>query len=311
MAGERRLFLTGGGGMLGRNILEHPDAARFDIDAPRSRQLDLRDYAATEAWLRRGKPDVVVHCAGLVGGIQANISRPVDFLVANLDMGRNVLMAARAAGVADLINLGSSCMYPRDAPHPLTEDLVLKGELEPTNEGYAIAKVATARLAEYMSREDGALRYRTLIPCNLYGRHDKFDPRHSHLVPAVIHKIHRAKVEGKDSVEVWGDGTARREFMDARDAAGAVLKAAADCAALPPMMNIGLGRDYSIDDYYETVARVIGWTGSLVHLLDKPVGMKRKLVDISLQTRWGWAPAISLEDGLRSAYEFYLEEWKP
>jgi len=298
------IFLTGGRGMVGQNILEHPAAVQYDIVAPSSQDLDLTDFAATQRFL---------HSAGRVGGIQANIANPVDFLVTNTDLGRNVIVAARQAGVPKLINLASSCMYPRNACNPLSEDLILQGELEPTNEGYALAKIFATRLCEYINRESlraGApgVCYKTLIPCNLYGRHDKFAPQHSHLIPAIIHKVHQAKVQRLTEVEVWGDGTARREFMYAGDLAGAVLQAVRDFSQLPDLINIGLGHDYSINDYYAAAAQVIGWQGNFVHDTSKPVGMKQKLVDITRQQAWGWMPATALSAGIEQVYRYYLNE---
>jgi GDP-L-fucose synthase len=309
MTGLRgRILLTGGSGMVGRNILEHPGAGEWDVFAPSSRQIDLTRYQEVLDYVATHKPDIVIHAAGRVGGIQANIAHPVDFLVRNTDMGRNVVLAARQAGVPRLINLASSCMYPRNAPNPLTEDLVLKGELEPTNEGYAIAKVFTTRLCQYVMREQPELQYKTLIPCNLYGRHDKFEPQHSHLIPAVVDKIHRAKVLGLPEVEIWGDGTARREFMYAGDLADAVFHTIDRFDDLPELCNVGLGHDYSINEYYAAVAAVIGWSGRFVHDLARPVGMKQKLVDVSRQTALGWRPATALREGIAKTYDYYLKE---
>lgn len=307
MAKQGLILLTGGTGMVGRNVVEHPAAARWEIVAPRHEELDLTDYGNTEAYLRKQRPDAVIHAAGKVGGIQANIAAPVEFLITNLDVGRNIVLAARAAGVRWLINLGSSCMYPRNAANPLTEDLVLAGELEPTNEGYALAKVVTARLCQYIRRENLGLDYKTLIPCNLYGRHDKFAPEHSHLIPAIIHKLHVARTQGKDTVDIWGEGTARREFMYAGDLADAVLRALDHFDSLPELMNVGLGYDYTINEYYEAVAKVLGYKGSFVHDLNKPVGVKQKLVSVERQTAWGWKPVTSLREGIAKTYDYYLK----
>lgn len=304
-----KILLTGGRGMVGRNVLEHPAAAAFEILAPTSAELDLRDFAAVCRYVAGYAPDVVVHAAGKVGGIQANMREPVAFLVDNLDMGRNVVLAAREVGVERLINLGSSCMYPRGHADALAEDMVLTGELEPTNEGYALAKIATARLCWYVMREDPALRYKTLIPCNLYGRHDAFDPARSHLIPAIIHKIHAAIRAGSDAVEIWGDGEARREFMYAGDLADAVLHAVTHFDTLPNVTNIGLGHDHSINDYYRAVSEVMGFTGHFVHDLTKPVGMARKLVDVRRQAEWGWWPRHELRDGIARTYAFFQEEY--
>ncbi|OWY33346.1 GDP-L-fucose synthase family protein [Herbaspirillum aquaticum] len=302
-----RIFLTGGRGMVGRNFTEHAAAAQHEILSPTSSELDLLDASAVSAWVAEHKPDVVVHAAGRVGGIQANMREPVAFLTENLDMGRNVVLAARSAGVKRLLNLGSSCMYPRNAPNPLAEQTVLTGELEPTNEGYALAKIMVARLCDYIGREDASLQYRTLIPCNLYGRHDKFDPKHSHLVPAVIHKIHQAKVEGRDTVDIWGSGKVRREFMYSGDLADCMWRALDQFDTLPAYLNVGLGKDLSILDYYHAVARIIGFEGSFVHDLTKPEGMAQKLVDTQRLESWGWRATTSLESGIAQTYQFYLE----
>lgn len=302
-----RIFLTGGSGMVGKNFLEHPGSKCFEIFAPTSKEVNLLDYKAVEQYITKIKPDLVIHAAGKVGGIQANISQPVKFLVENLDMGRNIICAARETGVKMLLNLGSSCMYPRNAKNPLTEDLILAGELEPTNEGYALAKITAARLCEYILRENPQYQYKTLVPCNLYGRWDKFDPSHSHMIPAVIHKIHQAKQAGDEYVEIWGDGTARREFMYAADLAGCIVEAISRFATLPPVMNVGLGYDFSIKEYYETIARIIGFTGFFKYDLDKPTGMHQKVVDVSQLKKWGWTAQTNLEDGIRQLYKFYLQ----
>ncbi len=275
-----RILLTGGGGMVGRNLLEHSAIGEFEVLAPQRCELDLRNFEAVQSYVHKHNPDMVIHAAGKVGGIQANMREPVSFLMDNLDMGRNIVWASHQAGVKRLINLGSSCMYPRNHSEPLSEDMVLKGELEPTNEGYALAKVVTARLCEYIMREDTSYQYKTLIPCNLYGRHDKFDPVHSHLVPAIIHKVHQAKQSGQQTVEIWGDGTARREFMYAGDLADAMVRAIKEFDTLPASMNVGLGYDYTINEYYQAAADIMGYTGEFVHYLGKPVGMARKLVSV-------------------------------
>lgn len=292
--------------MVGRNIQGHPAATNWDIQAPSSQELDLTDSASVEAYIDLHQPELIVHTAGMVGGISANIAEPVTFLDKNVTIGRNVIMGARNAGVRHLINLASTCIYPRNAKNPLFEDMILQGELEPTNEGYALAKILALRLCEYIRREDQSFFYKTLIPCNLFGAYDKFDPDKSHLVPAIIHKIHEAKVSGTSTVDIWGDGTARREFMFASDLAEAVYRAADDIERIPDSMNIGMGHDHTINDYYNAVAKVIDWTGEFKHDLNKPVGMNRKLCDITRQTDWGWSPKTSLENGIAKTYQYYL-----
>jgi GDP-L-fucose synthase len=305
---KMKLLLTGAKGMVGRNLLDHPQIGMFDLLAPNRNELDLRDVDKIYNYLTAYKPDIIIHAAGKVGGIQANISEPVEFLLDNLDIGRNLVKAARDVGIKRLINLGSSCMYPRDHDEPLREEQVLTGALEPTNEGYALAKITVARLCEYVSRQIPQLQYKTLIPCNLYGPYDKFDPAQSHLIPAIIHKMHAAKMQGAPTVEIWGDGNARREFMFAGDFADALLLSAQQFDMIPSTMNIGLGQDYTINEYYRAAAQVVGFTGTFTHALDKPVGMSRKLVSIEQQQAWGWQPRYDLKLGMNATYEYYLKD---
>lgn len=305
-----RVVLTGGSGMVGRNIAEHPGTRAWALMAPSHRELDLERADSVRAFLRDVRPQVIIHAAGLVGGIHANMANPVDFLVRNTDMGRNVILGAHAAGVQRLINLGSSCMYPRNCETPLCEEQVLAGELEPTNEGYALAKIYAARLCQYLRRQEPTLEYKTLIPCNLYGRHDHFEPGRSHMVAAALMKIRQAQRDGAGHVEIWGDGTVRREFMDAADLADAVVRHVAQGQGAPELMNVGLGRDHAVNEYYAAAARVVGWQGEFRHDLTKPVGMRRKLVDTTRQSEWGWAPRIGLEEGLNRTYQFLLESEK-
>lgn len=307
MAHKPLVFLTGGRGMVGSNILEHPLAIQYEWVVPHSSEVDLRNANQVREVIQKCRPEYVIHAAGRVGGIQANIANPVDFLVDNVDMGRNVILAARDFGVKKLLNLASSCMYPRDAPNPLDETLILKGELEATNEGYALAKIYTTRLCQYVAKEDSSLLYKTLIPCNLYGRFDKFDPKFSHLIPAIIHKIHMAKTHGAATVDIWGDGFARREFMYAGDLAELIFKSLNSFDTLPDLINVGLGFDHTINEYYQVVSKIIGWQGTFTHDLDKPVGMRQKLVSTELLNNWGWSSKTSLETGIKYAYDFYLE----
>jgi GDP-L-fucose synthase len=302
-----RLLITGGAGMVGRNLREHPAIKGWKVLAPSRLDLDLTDSTSIRRWLAAHRPSAVIHAAGMVGGIQANIARPVDFLTINASIGQNTILAARDAGITRFINLASTCMYPRGMDSPLSESMVLSGELEPTNEGYAIAKILATRLCEYIRREDPSFRYKTLIPCNIYGRHDKFDPAQSHLVPAVIHKLHEAKRTRADTVEIWGDGNARREFLYAGDLADATLRALDEIDTLPDLMNVGIGRDHCINDYYAAAAEVVGWTGQFIHDLSRPVGMRRKLSDVRRLSEWGWQAPTSLHEGLRQTYDFYLE----
>ena len=300
-----KILLTGSNGMVGRNIIEYSNVGQYDFLTPSSTELDLLNYNLVFEYMQNHRPDMVIHSAGLVGGIQANIAHPVDFLVKNLDMGRNVIIAARENRVLKFMNLSSSCMYPKEAQNPLSENLILKGELEPTNEGYALAKIVATRLCEYICTEDETLMYKTIVPCNLYGRFDKFDPSHSHMVPAVIKKIHDAKLAKKDNIGIWGDGMARREFMYTGDLAAFVFYAIENFAKMPQTLNVGLGEDYTINDYYHIIAKEIGFEGEFVNDLSKPIGMKQKLVDDTKLKEFGWNHKTSLSEGIRKTFEFY------
>ncbi|WP_291441341.1 GDP-L-fucose synthase [Desulfovibrio sp.] len=299
------ILITGSGGMVGRNIVEALEPDGYVLYTPRSRQLDLMDQSAVNAFLHRHKPSLVIHCAGKVGGIQANMAAPVDFLYENMQMGLNIAMGALKQGIKLFLNMGSSCMYPTQAPNPLTEDLVLTGSLEPTNEGYAIAKCAITRLCQYISKQYPGRNYKTLVPCNLYGKYDSFDPFASHMIPAIIRKIDTAVRDGLDTVEIWGNGEARREFMYAEDLAQLVLVAVRNFDALPGIMNVGLGYDYSVNEYYQAVARVLNYQGAFSHDLSKPAGMQRKLVDVSRQKAFGFSPHHTLEEGIRKTHDYY------
>lgn len=293
-----KILVTGAGGMVGRNLLADRRAADHHILAPTRAELDLTDAVACRTWMDRERPDMVIHLAGRVGGIQANIDAPAAFLADNLAIGLNLLMAARRAGVARLINLGSSCMYPRDREIALRESDLLTGPLEPTNEGYALAKIVSWKLTLATMAEDRSLVWRTLVTPNLYGPHDHFEPVRSHLVAAAILKIETASREGRKTVEIWGDGHARREFMFAGDLADFIWRFHDRLEDLPETLNVGVGRDATVNDYYAAAAFSLGWTGEFHHNLTRPVGMTRKLLEVSGQTQLGWRPAISLEDGL-------------
>jgi GDP-L-fucose synthase len=234
------------------------------------------------------------------------MEEPVRFLVENTDMARNLFLAARTAGVKKLLNLGSSCMYPRNAINPIKESALLSGELEPTNEAYALAKIYSQRLCDYISASAPDLSYKTVIPCNLFGRWDHFDVIRSHMIPAVIMKIYQAKEANSDTVTIWGDGTARREFMYAGDLADFIFAAIQRFDELPSLINVGLGHDYSINEYYVAISQVVGYQGSFEHDLTQPVGVKQKLVDVEKLNAFGWQARTSLEQGIAEAFDYYL-----
>lgn len=302
------ILITGGSGMVGKNLINYlSENTKYNLFYPTSLELNLLEYDKILKFIKKNKIESIVHCAGLVGGIQANIERPFSFLNINFQIGANVINAALNLGINKLINLGSSCMYPKDHDGELHEKDILSGSLESTNEGYALAKISIAKMCEFGAKEYG-FNYKTIIPCNLYGKWDKFDPKNSHMIPAVIRKLNLAKNKN-DSAIIWGDGTARREFMYAEDLADFILFVINNYEDIDLYTNVGLGYDYSILDYYNKIAKVVGYSGEFTFDLSKPIGMKRKLCSVEKQNKLDWSPKHSLESGLLKTYKFYLENY--
>jgi GDP-L-fucose synthase len=295
--------------MLGRNFRDICALKRPDVEllAPSHSALDLLSAPEIRSYLRRSKIDLVIHAAAKVGGIQANIDDPAAYLYENALISLNLIHAAVDAGIQDLINLGSSCMYPRDYTNPLREEFLLAAPLEPTNEGYALAKIMSARLCEYFNRQVGC-RYRTLIPCNLFGRYDRYDLDRGHLVASILLKLHRARQEGHQSVIAWGDGTARREFLFCEELAEFIVCSIGRTDAFPDYLNLGYGSDFSVAEYYKMAAEVVDFRGEIEFEPNRPVGMKRKLLDSSKANAMGWSPKVSPLDGIRMTYHHFLQE---
>ncbi len=302
-----KILLTGGSGMLGKNILEHSLSSNYQFLSPSSAELNLLNEVGVRNYLEKNPVDLIMHCAGYVGGIQANNSDLTGFFYKNLMMGVNLVNAAKETGVKKLINFGTTCMYSAGCKNPLQEKDILSGGFEKTNEGYAFAKVAVAKLCEFISNQF-ELSYKTLIPCNLYGRWDKFADNVSHMVPAVIKKIHFAKEHNESEVMIWGDGTARREFMLASECADATYFCIENFERVPQYLNIGTGRDYTINEYYRVIADHIGYKGHFSHDLTKLVGIKQKLSSVDLLSKLGWRSTTSLESGIKEAYQYYIED---
>jgi GDP-L-fucose synthase len=300
-----QIYVAGHRGMVGAALVRALRAAGHDRLLLRtSAELDLRDASATRAFLAAARPDVVVMAAARVGGIKANASEPYAFLHDNLAMAVNVIEGARLAGVRKLLFLGSSCIYPKHAPQPIREDSLLTGPLEPTNEAYAVAKIAGIKLCDHARAQHGC-DFISAMPCNLYGPGDNFSLEKSHVLPAMIRKMHEARLRGDASLRLWGTGTPLREFLHADDLAEACLRLL-DRYAEPGPINVGSGEEISIRGLAELVARVTGFAGRLEFDPAMPDGTPRKLMDVSRIRALGWAPRISLEEGVRQSYEWYL-----
>lgn len=298
----KRIWVAGHAGMVGSAVVRRleREPGGVEILTAGRRELDLRDQAATADWVKRYRPDLVIVAAARVGGILANSQQPVDFLEDNLLIELAVIRAAAAARVEKLLFLGSSCIYPKLAPQPISESALLTGPLEPTNQWYAIAKIAGIMLCDAYRQQHG-LNFISAMPTNLYGPNDNFDLASSHVLPATVRKIMEAKAEGRSEVTIWGTGAPMREFMHVDDLADALVFLLRGYDA-PGPINVGTGEELTILALHELAAKVIGWRGRFVFDETKPDGTPRKLMDSSRLRALGWQPSIGLEDGLRSVY---------
>lgn len=311
----RKIYLAGHRGMVGGAIHRQLQArGETNIVTRTHAELDLTDQAAVRAFMQAERPEVVILAAAKVGGIIANNSYPADFIYENLMIEANVIHQAFAAGVKRLLQLGSSCIYPRAVPQPMREDALLTGVLEPTNEPYAIAKIAGIKLCESYNRQHGT-DYRSVMPTNLYGPGDNFHPENSHVLPALIRRFHEAAQSGAEEVTIWGTGNPRREFLHVDDMAAASLlvldlpKADYEANTQPMLshINVGTGIDISILELAQKVAAITGYKGRIVTDPSKPDGTLRKLMDVSRLTQMGWSAQIGLDQGLTETYQWFLD----
>ena len=299
----RCIFVAGHRGMVGSALVRRLEQQECRILTVERDAVDLRDQLAVDRWFDEHRPEAVLLAAARVGGIHDNETHPGDFLYDNLAIATNVIESARRTGVAKLMFLGSSCIYPRLAPQPMPETCLLSGSLEPTNEWYAIAKIAGLKLCQAYRRQHGC-DFVSVMPTNLYGPNDNFDLLAGHVLPALLAKIDAAVREGRGTVEIWGSGRPRREFLHVDDLADAVVFLMKTWSEDEPI-NIGTGTDVTIAELARTIADVVGFTGQFVYDNSKPDGTPRKLLDISKLTALGWRPRITLEAGIRQTYEWY------
>jgi GDP-L-fucose synthase len=300
---DKRVFVAGHKGMVGSAIVRRLQREGCDILTADRSVLDLKRQEAVERWMAAERPDAVFVAAATVGGILANESRPADFLYDNLAIEANLIEAAHRSGVEKLLFLGSSCIYPKLAPQPITEDALLTGPLEPTNEWYALAKIAGIKLCQAYRKQHGS-DFISAMPTNLYGPGDNFDLQSSHVLPALIRKAHEAKLAGAPTMTVWGTGSPRREFLHADDCADALVLLMRSYSAAEHV-NVGSGEDVTIAELTRLVCRVVGFEGEIVHDLSKPDGTPRKLMSADKLAALGWAPRISLEEGVAAAYRWF------
>ena len=300
------IYVAGHQGLVGSAVLRNLEKNGYRKVFVRTRQqLDLRDREKVRKFFFSARPEAVIVAAAKVGGIKANSDYPVEFLLENLQIQNNLISAGFESGVKKLLFLGSSCIYPKLAPQPIQEESLLTGSLEPTNEPYAIAKIAGIKLCQAYAREYGA-NFISVMPTNLYGPCDNFDLEGSHVLPALLRKVHEAKMRNERQVVLWGTGTPRREFLHADDLADA-LRFLIESYDSPEIINVGCGEDVTIRELAEIVLDVVGFEAELVFDATKPDGTPRKMLDITRLRKLGWNPRISLRDGIRQTYEWFLK----
>jgi GDP-L-fucose synthase len=302
----KRVYVAGHGGMVGAALVRGLEPIGVELVLRSSAELDLRDQAATREFFRSERPQVVLFAAAKVGGIQANIAAPAEFLYDNVAMAANAIHAANEAGCERFVFLGSTCVYPRLAPQPMVESALLTGPLEPTNEGYALAKIAGLKLCQTYRHQYG-VTFHSLMPSNLYGPGDNYHPERSHVVASMLRRFHDAKEQKAESVTIWGTGRAMRELLHVDDAAAATIHAAS-LENPPDWMNVGGDDEVSILELAQLVAEAVGYRGAINTDPSKPDGMPRKAADSSLLRSTGWQPRISLREGLRQTYDAFLRE---
>ena len=304
----KTVFVAGHNGMVGAALVRRLAQEGVEVLAIRRAEVDLRDQAAVNAWFAAKRPQAVFLAAATVGGIVANNTLRAEFIYDNLAIAANVIHAAHVNATEKLMFFGSSCIYPRLAPQPMREDSMLTGTLEPTNEPYAIAKIAGIKMVEAYRSQYGA-NFISVMPTNLYGRGDNYHPEYSHVVAALIRRFHEARVSGTKDVAVWGTGTPRREFLYVDDLADACIHLMKTYSE-EELVNIGTGEDITIAEFARVVAATVGYTGAISFDTSRPDGTPRKLLDVSRLAKLGWRASTSLEDGLKLAYQAYLNESK-
>ena len=316
MEKDSKIYVAGHTGLVGSALIRKFESDGYSNLIARSHsELDLTRQSEVDAFFESERPEYVILAAAKVGGIWANNTYPAEFIYSNIAIQTNVIHASWRAGVKRLLFLGSSCIYPRDCPQPMKEEYLLSGPLEPTNEPYAIAKIAGIKMCQSYNRQYGT-KFLSVMPTNLYGPNDNFDLETSHVLPAFIHKFHEAKIQEKDKVEIWGSGKPYREFLHVDDLADACLyiinlydgQFDSLINSSPPIINVGYGEDISIQNLAILIKKITGFSGKIKNDLAKPDGTPRKLLDIKKASNLGWKPATSLEQGIRMTYDWCLSE---
>ncbi len=302
----KRILITGSSGMLGTSLIKN---SKYVIFTPNRKKLNLFNFNKVKDYIKKNRINFVIHCAAKVGGIQDNMNYQLDYLVENLNINKNIIMASYENGVKNFLNISSSCIYPKNIKKKISENLIFKGDFEPTNEGYAVSKFISIKLCKFISKKYG-YNYKTLVPTNLYGPNDKYDLQKSHLLAAIIKKLSDAKKKKIKKIEIWGDGKAKREFMYVSDLSDAIWFSVKNFNKIPIILNIGTGKDYSVLDYYKKVSKIIYPEAKFYFSKEKPSGMRRKLLDVSKSKKLGWKAKVSLTSGIIKTYKDYKKKYE-
>ena len=309
---KKKILVTGSSGMVGKSLVPLLKKKNYIILTPSSNQLNLLDQNSIDRFIKKKKPHYIIHLAGYIGGIGASINEPVNFLQENILMGINLIKSSYKFKIKNFLNIGSSCIYPPNQKKPITEKQLLNGNIEKTNEGYAIAKIASIKLCEYISKNN-KYNYSSLIPCNIYGPHDKFDEKKGHVVGSLIKKIFLAKKNTKKFVEIWGSGKVRRELIYVDDVSHAIIKFMFNKKKLYKKiywLNIGVGKDEKINHIANKIAKILDYKGKLINNLKKPDGVKSKLMNSDLSKNYGWRAKVNLDKGLEQTISWYVNSQK-
>tara|TARA_B100000886_G_scaffold119798_1_gene80524 strand:+ start:12678 stop:13610 length:933 start_codon:yes stop_codon:yes gene_type:complete len=304
----KNILLLGASGFVGTNFLKDPRNNNYKIFSPNRQKLDLKKIDDLYGYLDKNRPDLIINAAGKVGGILSNSNNNYDYLNENILINYNVINVSKELKIPNFINLSSSCIYPVNFTVPFSEDNILSAKLEPTNEGYALSKIYALKSCEFISK-GSKLNYKSIIPCNLYGPHDDFNSETSHMIPGAIVKIHNSKKANNDSVTIWGTGKVRREFMFIKDFIDFLYFSIERFDKIPNILNVGLGFDHTIKEYYETIMNVIKYEGELVYDSLKPDGIKSKLMNISKLEKLNWKAKTNLSKGIELTYKYYINNY--
>ncbi|MAR46515.1 MAG: GDP-fucose synthetase [Euryarchaeota archaeon] len=297
------VLVTGASGMLGQHLVPMLEKKGYLILAPSQDEIDLTDAAAISSFIGSNSIDVVVHCAAYVAGIASSTTKKHHSFDANVSMGMNLIRSCLEHGITKLLNVGSATVYPSDAPQPLSESSLGQGAFEGPIEGYALSKYVVYRACA-MANEQHNTSFKTILPCNLFGPYDNFSLETGHMLPAILHRMHQAKEQQNAPIVIWGDGSAKREFLYASDLADFICFSLDNFESLPEVMNVGSGVEVSVNEMHQHMAKIIGYSGELQHDLDKPVGRLRRYLDLQHQQRLGWSPKTPFEEALAITYDY-------